>query len=535
MNMIKSFGIKLLLLFPLILLLIYWYVFSIDIPWYDDVMVIAFNRNVENQGFNYQVFRQLIANYNEHIIVITKLIFWLNYKCFGYLNLSFLALQGMLFYISFILILLKYIGRSVFSSIIILFILSSLIYDEGYLWAMSSISNFASLLFTLMSIINISRQKIKLSLFFLFLGLISCAQTLIYIPIFILISYYHEKLNWKILFFIILLLVFYFSGYEKTGIRPDLKSVFNSFNKERIYAILTFYAIPFGSLGIYFNIIYAGLEFLLFLFVIYKIIFDFKKKQLTKRKIILASLLLWSYIIISFTFVVRVELESRYLIYSNIKTACIFLYFLEIKPNKKIAWCLSFLSILFFFITLFPALIKAKNTHLEMNGLKHNLLNNKMVYFFSTDDVDARKIKPYYKDLGNAELIKIPNRLNGRLFNHLLLFNQISNEQMRSIKFEKKLSSYFNLNYEKPLLLAKNIVIDSSSKFIVYQNNISSKNLFDSYAILLKSNSLQIQFNYKTKIPTITQYLFTQTLMNHIVIYKNTLPYGDYDMYLIKN
>ena len=185
MNTCKIHGIKILMFCPLLFLFIYWIVFSVDIPWYDDVMVLAFNRNVQTQGFNFTILKQLFSNYNEHILVVTKLIFWVNYKCLGYINLSYISLQGIIIYLTFIYQLIRETNRTIYSNIIILFTLSSLIYNEGYLWAMTNIQNFASLLFTFNSMIAIADKKIKLSLFFLVWGLISSAQTLIFIPFFI--------------------------------------------------------------------------------------------------------------------------------------------------------------------------------------------------------------------------------------------------------------------------------------------------------------------------------------------------------------
>jgi hypothetical protein len=535
MNSIKNIGVKILLVLPLLFLFLYWYVFSVDIPWYDDAMILAFNRNVLTQGINYSILKQLVANYNEYILVVTKLIFWLNYKCSGYINLTYVTLQGILIYLSFIYLLIRQVNRTIYSNIIILFTLLSLMYNEGYLWAMNSIQNFASLLFTFISIIFIADKKIRLSLFFLFLGLISSAQTLIFIPILILIAYYHEKLNWKLFFILILLILFYLFGYEKTGVQPDIKSMLLSFNQERILNILTFYAPPFGSLGTTFTLIYVTFEFLLFLYVFHNILFEFKNKLLTKRKIILAGLLFWSVFIIFFTLILRVELESRYLIYPNIKTACIFLYTIEIKSTKKIALGFSITSILFYFLTLFPSILKAKNTSLDMGSSKQNLMSNKMIFFYSTDDVDARKINPYYKDLKKNEFIKIPKRLNGRNFKHLLLFNQISNEQIKSAKFNRAISPFFNPYSGNPKLIATKIRVDSLSPFIVYQNEISSKYIFESFAILLKSNESTLQFNYTTHIIPLPTYIVNQNLINQIKIYKNYIPYGQYDLYLIGN
>ena len=476
MNSIKSLGIKLLLFFPPIILFVYWYVFSVDTPWYDDVMIIAFNRNVLIQGFSYEVCKQLIANYNEHILVVTKLIFWLNFKCLGYINLSFISLQGILIYMSFIYLFIRQTNRTIFSKIIILFMLSSLMYNEGYLWAMTSIQNFASLLFTFIALTYIADQKIKISLFFLVLGLVSSAQTLVFIPLLILIAYYHEKLSWKLFLILALTALLYFSGYKKTGVQPDILSLLLSIDQQRILNMLNFYAPPFGSVGTTFSIFYCSIEFILLIYVFYKIIIAFQKKTLTKRKIILATLLAWSTLILFFTFLIRVELESRYLIYANIKTACLFLYILEIKPKKKIEWSVSIVAIVFYFITLFPAVLKAKNTSFAMSRLKQNLISNKMIFSYATDDVDSRKITPYYKDLDKSEFIQIPNRLNGRNFEHLLLFNQISNEHIESQRFKKEHSTFSTLVPSK--LLAKKIKIDSLSSFVVFQDTISSKNIF---------------------------------------------------------
>jgi hypothetical protein len=208
---------------------------------------------------------------------------------------------------------------------------------------------------------------------------------------------------------------------------------------------------------------------------------------------------------------------------------------IELKSSKKMEWSFSLAAIVFYFITLFPAILKAKNTSLAMNGLKQNLIVNKMIFSYSIDEVDARKINPYYKDLNKLDFIQIPNRLNGRNFNHLLLFNQISNEQIRSQKFNQETSPIFNLNTNKTKLLAKKIQIDSLSSFVVYQNKIASENIFEANAILLKSDKLSIQFNYSTDVIPLPTYILNRQLDHRIVIYKNMVPYGQYEMYLISN
>lgn len=189
-------------------------------------------------------------------------------------------------------------------------------------------------------------------------------------------------------------------------------------------------------------------------------------------------------------------------------------------------------TILFYYS--FSGYFKSKNTSFAMNGLKQNLIVNKMIFSYSTDDVDSRKVNPYYKDLNKLDFIQIPNRLNGRNYNHLLLFNQISNEQIRSPKFKKESIPIFNLAANNPKLLAK-INIDSLSSFVVYQNKINAENIFDAYAILLKSDKLSIQFNYSTDVIPLPTYILNRQLDHQIVIYKNMVPYGKYDMYLITN
>lgn len=532
----KNLGLKLFFLLPLIILLAYWYVFSVDIPWYDDVMVLAFNRNISIQGFDFTTLKQLFANYNEHIIVITKLVFWLNYKLLGYINLSYIALEGVFIYITFILLFIYYaINNNWYFKIIAVYMLSSLVYDEGYLWAMSNISNFASLIFTFISIILVARNKIIWSSLFLFLGVISCAQSLLFLPIWVLVLIYNEKFNWKIVLFLIVIIFFFFSGYQNTGIRPDFKSILLSFNKERILNIITFWVPPFGSLGFKFTIIYFCFEFLMLLVILYNIIVDYFNKQLTTQKLIIASLLIWSLLILSITFIMRTEIESRYLIFPIIKTTCVYLYFFELKSNKLISKFFVFLSVFFYLSTFLPSIVKAKNNYISMSNLKYNLLKNKMSFFFGTQDVDARKIKPYYFDLKPNEIVSIPKRLDGRIFSNLLLFNQISYEYVKSPKFDKKLSPLISQDSTKYKLLAQNIVIDSLSSDIVYQNKLLSNNLLDTYFILLKSKELSLLFNFYNEVPTLPKFAHSRKFVNQIVVHKNTIPYGHYKMYLIRN
>lgn len=233
------------------------------------------------------------------------------------------------------------------------------------------------------------------------------------------------------------------------------------------------------------------------------------------------------------TIVVRVEIESRYLIYSIIKTTCIYLYLIE--TSRRVEWTkvLVFMSVFFYLTSFYPSILKAKNTHVAMNTLKFNLLKNKSTYFYGTDDVDSRKVNPYVKELKANERTEIPNRLNGRIYSHLLLFNQISIEQIKSVKFDRELSPFLCQSLSKPNLIQKNIKIDSLSPFMVYQSKIVAKNGFDSYYILLKSTKNTILFNYKTNIPSIMQYVQSGEFINQMVVYKNMVPYGLYDMYLM--
>lgn len=69
----------------------------------------------------------------------------------------------------------------------------------------------------------------------------------------------------------------------------------------------------------------------------------------------------------------------------------------------------------------------------------------------------------------------------------------------------------------------------------MYQNKIASENIFEANAILLKSDKLSIQFNYSTDVIPLPTYILNRQLDHRIVIYKNIVPYGQYDMYLISN
>lgn len=532
----KKLGINLLFLLPLFVLFIYWYIFSVDIPWYDDAMVLAFTRNWAISGFDLWVFKQLIVHYNEHIIFITKLIFWLNFKLFGYINLSYLVFQGLMLYVAFILLFIKHTsGNNGYVKLMTVFMLSTLTYDEGYLWAMTSIQNFASLLFTLISIILIAKNKISYSFLFLCLGLLSSAQTLVFLPIWVLGVQYKGKITWKIVVLILAVLTFYISGYQKTGIQPDLYSILFSFHKERVISIITFFTPPFGSIGKSFTFVYFFIEFLLLLLVYYRIIIDFKRNQLTERKIIISSILIWSSLIILVTVIVRAEIESRYLIYPILKTTCIYLYLNEITSSNRLIKLMVSMSIFIYLTSFFPSIIKAKNTHIAMATLKYNLLKNHATFYYGTDDVDSRKVKPFVKELKASELIEIPNRLNGRIYKHLLLFNQISNEQIKSVKFSRELSPFLSQSLSKPKLIVKNIQIDSASPLIVYHKKLVTKNGLEAHYILLKSRKTALLFNFKNNTQSIMQFVKNYQFLNELTIYKNMVPYDQYDMYLLGN
>ena len=413
--------------------------------------------------------------------------------------------------------------------------LSSLAYNEGYLWAMTSIQNFASLLFTLASIIFINKNKFRWSCFFLCLGLVSSAQTIIFIPIWILVLHYKGKLTWRIIIFLIIILILYFSGYQNTGIQPDFVTELFSFNKNKFLNIVTCYAPPFGSFGKRFSTVYFYFELLLLLFVSFKILVDYFKNQLTERKIVIASILVWSTAILFLAIFLRWEFESRYLIYSVLKTTCIFLYFSELFHHNLLKKLLVIFSVITYFSSCLPSVLKAKNTAVSMSALKYNVLKNGMIFFYGMVDRDARKWDPYYTDLKPNEIIPIPNRLNGVFSKHFLLFNQICNEQIKNTKFNRTISPIFNQNDSNLKLLAKNIRIDSVSSPIVYQEELFADTMFDTYFILLKSKQHTFLFNFANEIHSLNYFLISNKFKNLISIHKNHLPYGQYDMYIGRN
>jgi len=383
---------------------------------------------------------------------------------------------------------------------------------------MSSIQNFASLFFSFLSLLYISKQKFTQSVIFLILGLISSGQSLVFLPIWILILIYFDLLNWKITLCILFGMAFYFSGYEKTG------TFLLSFDKQRIIDFLTLIFPPFGNLGLIFTIFYSFVEFTIFCYVTYRIIIDFKNKSLDSQKIIVAGIMFWAIGVLMSTFIVRVGIESRYQLYSILKTTSLYIYFYLLFPNYTVKKGILFFSLLFYLTTFLPSLIKAKNTHLSMMTLKYNLNANRKIYFYGTNDIDARKLNPYYRDLKSDEIVKIPKRLNGVIYSHLLMYNQIANNHLISSKSKKVQSLLFNQSTLKRELISKNIKVDKQSKDIIFEDKKEVNNLLKNYYILLTSTSDSLLYNYKSDFRS-----------NSIVINKVYVPYGNYDIYLLEN
>ncbi len=142
---ISKIIISLIILIPVVVFFTAWNYYAINIPKWDD-HILKLTIQELSQASNWkESFAAIQKQHNEHRIALTRIIAWLDFKIFGFLNYRHLMLVGNMLLLAIIPLfyqILKENKKPYFALIPIPFLWLTLAFWENMYWGMASIQNF---------------------------------------------------------------------------------------------------------------------------------------------------------------------------------------------------------------------------------------------------------------------------------------------------------------------------------------------------------------------------------------------------------
>lgn len=207
----------------------FFYIFfkyTVNIPLNDDYDVISnFNDIIEANTFSDKA-KLFYLQHNEHRILYDKFWFYVSYWISSEgLNLNFLSFIGNLSLVALVVFYYFKLKKE-YSNYFILFPLSVLLLNlafwENVTFSMAALSNFAFVVFALMSLHYVTKTKTSnkdlfFSVLFLFLSVLTQGGGVIVFPIALVVLGVKKSKTgfFKYLFFATLVILLHFIGYEK--------------------------------------------------------------------------------------------------------------------------------------------------------------------------------------------------------------------------------------------------------------------------------------------------------------------------------
>lgn len=511
----------LLVLLPIVTVLIGNYFIPINVIYYDEIVPIAFVNNSFHFSSIFQIIKEIFAPHHEHILIIIKLIYSLNYFVNQSINLPELMVWGTFFQIFFLYQLQKNLKLgwrtlSVFSLTLFL-----PFYQDLYYHSMS-LNNILINIFIFQSLVFLANGKPYQSLFFLVLSLFDSAQSYLFLPIWICLNWVLNKNKIaSIIPLLIFIGIYFITRIDKPNEGYTIKSNLISFIHNPY--TWTYLNPPFNLSSIYFQ--FVGL--LLFIYMTYTVVKNeiFRKpfSEFIKKNIVLVGFLTYSFLCFSSVFVMRNIVMPRYFIYSGLNFSIIFVLYSRQKNTKN--WGQN-LVILFCTISFFQicksSIPSLKNYYLEKRFIYENYKNNKFVNYFPNEEFRNKLNEPH--PYINRKF-KIPNGINGGINSHLQIFNDFIPISLKLLPVDPKknihlkirnlvtLNKFQKYNYQKANKINKILGVQTSSdnwKTIFYVKCKSVKNTFYFPIIENKSHHFNLE------------------------IYSNQLPYGLINISIIK-
>lgn len=345
------------------------FIYSQNIPHWDDYAIIDFVNRFNNSDSFFEKINLIFAQHNEHRIAFTRLIALLIYKLNGSLNFQWFIWFGNFGLVGILIVFYKFLTKIDFSInylVPICFIIFQFSLYENTFWGMASVQNFWVVFFVLMAFWQISVQKIPY--FWAFMAAFTSANGVLFVPIIGVISFLYFKNYKQLIKFSILgllILACYFLLYQKP---PNTQPVSIDFlkNIKATFMLLGSVFDLFPNMIFekkeFFSMFFGGILLAVSLFVLFRNYLISKELRITHKFdfVFLASILLFVLGTCFLTSLARLQygfyvfLTSKYKIYSILALCSVYLILLvNFKYFGKrfvlifftfIAACVNFLS-----------------------------------------------------------------------------------------------------------------------------------------------------------------------------------------------
>jgi hypothetical protein len=224
--------LSLILLLPILIYFTVWNYYAINIPKWDDHALKAFILEYAHAADWKAKIVALCRQHNEHRIVLTRIVAWIDYSIFGALNFKHLMLAGSLLLLGIIPLwhqLLKNNKKPLFALVPIPFIWLSLAFWENMYWGMASIQNFGVVTLSLWTIylcISPKNGPFLLSIFLAGVSVLTSPNGLFVLPIGAILLFLTQNRKRFALWIIVSgAFVFgYFYHYSRPGYNPESKA-----------------------------------------------------------------------------------------------------------------------------------------------------------------------------------------------------------------------------------------------------------------------------------------------------------------------
>jgi hypothetical protein len=294
---IKHLLTLLLVIAPPIIFFALFFRYTINVPVNDDYRAILdnLNKTISTNSISEKV-SLFFSQHNEHRIVYDRIWTLLCYKINGQVNFNYLSLIGNLSLLGIFFLWFNK-TRQISKELLLVIPISILVFNvsfyENMTFAMATLSNISIFLFSLLSIHFLTKEKLTkgcltLAIIFFVFAVFTQGGGLFLVPISLFILAHRKLIKQLIIFSVVSLLIilFYFHGYESPSYHPSILSTLIDF---KVRALLFSFAF-LGNVFSY-NLIYTNdlnesvglatiIGFLFFVAYLYLIKIKYYKKNL---------------------------------------------------------------------------------------------------------------------------------------------------------------------------------------------------------------------------------------------------------------
>lgn len=224
--------ISLIILIPVVVFFTAWNYYAINIAKWDD-HILKLTIKEMAQASNWQEsFVAIQKQHNEHRIALTRIVAWLDYKIFGFLDYRHLMLVGNLLLLAVIPLfhrILKKNSKPYFALIPIPFLWLTLAFWENMYWGMAAIQNFGVVtlfLYTIYLIISPKKHHFVIAIMLACFTVVTSGNGLFVLPIGAVLLFL-DKQNTRLKIWSLLsvgLIFSYFNWYSQNVSNPDSKA-----------------------------------------------------------------------------------------------------------------------------------------------------------------------------------------------------------------------------------------------------------------------------------------------------------------------